>query len=75
MKELDLTYLCGTMGSLCGFPVRLYEGDELVSKADHSGLKYDPMISFQRDLFALTDHVGTYITPRYYFYGVEASNQ
>ncbi len=73
MKELDLTYLCGTMGSLCGFPVRLYEGDKLVSKADHSGLKYDPMISFQRDLFALTDHVGTYITPRYYFYGVVRS--
>ncbi|MBR3099348.1 MAG: AraC family transcriptional regulator [Clostridia bacterium] len=75
MKKLDLSYLCGTIGSLCGFPVRLYEGDKLVFKVDHSGLKYDPMVSFQEDLFALTEHVGTYITPRYYFYGVVRSDE
>ncbi len=73
MNKLDLSYLCGTIGSLCGFPVRLYEGEELIFKADHSGLKYDPILSFQEDLFALTAHVGTYITPRYYFYGVVRS--
>ena len=68
VKKLDLSYLCSTIGSLCGFPVRLYEGNELVFKVDHSGLKYDPILFFQKDLFALTDHVGTYITPNYYFY-------
>ena len=75
MKKLDLSYLCSTIGSLCGFPVRLYEGDKLVFKVNHSGLKYDPMVSFQEDLFALTEHVGTYITPRYYFYGVVRSDE
>ena len=70
VKKLDLSYLCSTIGSLCGFPVRMYEGDELVFKVDHSGLKYDPVISCQKDLFAIAEHVGTYITPRYYFYGV-----
>ena len=74
VKKMDLTYLCGTIGNLCGFPVRLYEGDRLLFKVDHSGLKYDPIISFQKDLFALKEHVGTYITPRYYFYGVVSSN-
>ncbi len=73
MKNLDLSYLCSTIGNLCGFPVRLYEGDELILKVDHSGLKYDPILSFRSDLFALTDHVGTYITPRYYFYGLVRS--
>ena len=38
MKKLDLSYLCSTISSLCGFPVRLYEGNELVFKVDHSGL-------------------------------------
>jgi len=47
VKKLDLSYLCSTIGSLCGFPVRMYEGDELVFKVDHSGLKYDPVISCQ----------------------------
>ena len=75
MKKLDLSYLCSTIGSLCGFPVRLYEGNELVFKVDHSGLKYDPILFFQKDLFALTDHVGTYITPNYYFYGIVRSGE
>ena len=75
MKKLDLSYLCGTIGSLCGFPVRLYEKDELVFKVDHSGLKYDPIQASQADLFALPDHIGTYITQRYYFYGVVRSGE
>ena len=75
VKKLDLPYICGTMGSLCGFPVRLYEGDELIFKVDHSGLRYDPIESFLPDLFALTDHIGTYITSRYYFYGVVRSGE
>lgn len=75
MKKLDLSYLCSTIGSLCGFPVRLYEGNELVFKVDHSGLKYDPIQASLKDLFALSDHIGTYITPRYYYYGVVRSGE
>ena len=75
MKKLDLSYLCITIGSLCGFPVRLYEGNELVFKVDHSGLKYDPIQASLKDLFALSDHIGTYITPRYYYYGVVRSGE
>ena len=39
MKKLDLSYLCSTIGSLCGFPVRLYEGNELkdTARADENG--------------------------------------
>lgn len=75
MKKLDLSYLCSTIGSLCGFPVRLYEGNELVFKVDHSSLKYDPIQASLKDLFALSDHIGTYITPRYYYYGVVRSGE
>lgn len=75
MKKLDLSYLCSTISSLCGFPVRLYEGNELVFKVDHSGLKYDPIQASLKDLFALSDHIGTYITPRYYYYGVVRSGE
>lgn len=75
MKKLDLSYLCSTISSLCGFPVRLYEGNELVFKVDHSGLKYDPIQASLKDLFALSDHIGTYITPRYYYYGIVRSGE
>lgn len=70
MKQLDLSYLCGTIGNLCGFPVRVYQGDELILRVDHSGLSYDPIQACKADLFSISRHVGTYITPRYFFYGV-----
>ncbi|MBQ8160389.1 MAG: helix-turn-helix transcriptional regulator [Clostridia bacterium] len=70
MKDLDLRYLCTGMGSLCGFPVRLYEGENMVLLVDHAGLRYDPIQACRRELFALPGHVGTYITPRFFFYGV-----
>ena len=70
MKQLDLAYLCGTIGSLCGFPVRMYQGEERTLMIDHSGLRYDPIQACQQELFALKGHAGTFITPRYFFYGV-----
>ncbi len=70
MKQLDLSYLCGTIGNLCGFPVRVYQGDELILLVDHSGLSYDPIQACKADLFSISRHVGTYITPHYFFYGV-----
>ncbi len=74
MKQLDLSYLCGTIGSLCGFPVRLYQGSDLIYLVDHSGLKYDPIQACKEDLFTIPRHAGTFITPRYYFYGVIRSS-
>lgn len=70
MKDLDLPYLCRSIGGLCGFPVRLYEGGELVCKTDHSGLAYDPAEACREDLFRLEGPAAAYVTPRYSFYGL-----
>ena len=70
MKSLDLTYLCRTIGNLCGYPVRLYEGEQKVYHADHSGLAYDPIKPYLTQLFSIEEHVGTFITPSFYYYGL-----
>lgn len=70
MKNLDLAYLCRTIGSLCGFPVRLFEGETVTCHVDHSGLKYDPISPYLKELFAMDQHIGTYITPDFHFYGL-----
>ena len=70
MKDLDLPYLCRSIGGLCGFPVRLYEGGELVCKTDHSGLAYDPAEACREDLFRLEGPAAAYVTSRYSFYGL-----
>ena len=75
MKRLDLSYLCRTIGSLCGFPVRLYEGRKEVYHGDHSGLRYDPIAPYLSDLFAIQGHAGTFITPIYHYYGLVRSGE
>ena len=70
MQKLDLTYLCRTIGNLCGFPVRLFEGENEIFRVDHSGLQYDPLIPYRADVFAISSHAGTYVTPMYYFFGL-----
>lgn len=75
MKRLDLTYLCRTIGNLCAFPVRLFEGQREVCHADHSGLQYDPIMPYLSDLFAIQGHVGTFITPIYHYYGLVRSGE
>ena len=73
MKKLDLTYLCRTIGNLCGFPVRLYEGHSEICHIDHSGLAYDPAKPYLEDMFTIPGHVGTYITPIFHYYGLVRS--
>ena len=73
MKNLDLSYLCRTVGNLCGFPVRLYEGRSEICHVDHSGLAYDPAKPYLDDMFAIPDHIGTYITPVFHYYGLVRS--
>ena len=73
MKNLDLSYLCRTVGNLCGFPVRLYEGRSEICHVDHSGLAYDPAKPYLVDMFAIPGHIGTYITPVFHYYGLVRS--
>lgn len=73
VKKLDLTYLCRTVGNLCGFPVRMYEGDLEVFHMDHSGILYDPVKPYLDQLFAIGSHVGTFVTPAFYYYGLVRS--
>lgn len=70
MKKLDYSYLCRTIGNLCGFPVRVFEGEEERCHVDHSGLQYDPAKPYLRELLSIDRNIGTYITPAYYYYGV-----
>ncbi|MBQ8953546.1 MAG: hypothetical protein IJ048_05480, partial [Clostridia bacterium] len=67
---MDLSYLCRTIGSLCGFPVRLYQGEDEVFYLDHAGLERDPVVPYRDELFAIEGHVGYFITPIYHYYGL-----
>lgn len=70
MKNLDLTYLCTVMGNLSGVPVRLFQGGQRIYYHTLTALPVDPMIVYQQELQSINAHVGYFVTPRFYYYGI-----
>lgn len=67
---IDLEYLCSNFGNLSAMPVRLYDGDEQVFYYSIIALPADPFLPYVKDVFAINKHVGYFIAPHDYFYGV-----
>ena len=70
MNTVNLPYICRTLATLSGVPTRVFEGDNL--KFFHSlvTIPKDPVELFWDEIQAVTDHVGYFITPRFYLYGI-----
>ncbi|MBR0406703.1 MAG: helix-turn-helix domain-containing protein [Clostridia bacterium] len=73
MEKEDLVYLCTMVGNLSGIPVRLYEGEQMTFFHSLVTLPKDPIALAQKETLSITDHVGFYVTPRFFYYGVVVS--
>lgn len=70
MERVDLQYLCTAIGNLSGIPVRVYENGIQTFYTSMVDLPKDPLPLCRAEVFAITDHVGYYITPQFHYYGV-----
>lgn len=75
MKEIDMRYLCATVGSFSGVPVRLFEGDELVFYYSQPKLPRDPMTVYREEIFAVHAHIGYITTRHFHCYGIVNSGK
>lgn len=73
--RLDFAYLCRITANLSGIPVRIYEGEELISFHSPVTLVRDPMLLCKEPLWRIQDHVGYYLTEHFYYYGVLTSGE
>ena len=70
MEKVDVRYLCTTIGSLSGIPIRIFEGETQVFFYAVVYLPKDPMALWRKEIFAIADHVGYYVTPQFHYYVV-----
>ena len=70
MENIDLEYLCTTIGNLAGIPIRIFEDEVQTFYHSVVYLPKDPMTLCQKDIFAITNHVGYCVTPQFHYYGV-----
>ena len=70
MNCSNLQYLCGIIGGLCGIPTRLYRSSELVFLHSTVDLPADPITLHIDEIFKIQEHVGYFVTPDFFYYGV-----
>lgn len=75
MSGLDIRYLCTTIGSLSGVPIRIFEKDKLVFYHAQSDLPRDPMTVYREEIFAVHAHVGYITTRHFHYYGIVNSGE
>ena len=68
--KFDYEYIARSMARLSGIPVRVYASNEELCRFFPVDLPRDPMVLYRKDLFAVTEHVGYYVTPLFHYYGV-----
>ncbi len=73
MKLDDLTYVCKVIGDLAGIPIRIYKKNKQVYYYSLVELAKDPIIPFEKDILTIQDHIGYFMTPRFFCYGVANS--
>ena len=70
MVQIDLPYLCTTIGNLSGVPVRIFEEEKLTFYYSQVYLPRDPMSIYRNQIFAVESHVGYIITQHFHYYGI-----
>ncbi len=70
MAQLDLPYLCTTIGNLSGVPVRIFEGENLTFYYSQTYLPRDPMSAYREEIFGVHAHVGYVATRHFHCYGI-----
>lgn len=73
--HIDFDYLCRVTANLSGIPVRVYQAEEQISFHSPVTLIRDPMLLCKEQLWDIRDHVGTYLTEHFYYYGVLTSGE
>lgn len=68
--EIDLIYLCKTVGNLSGIPIRIYNDEKLIFYYSLVDLPKDPIIIYENEIFEITEHIGYFATEHFYYYGI-----
>lgn len=73
--NIDLPYICKTLGSFSGIPIRIFENEKMKFYYDMGRLPKDPLCVYYSEVMAVTEHVGYFITRHFNYYGVVNSGK
>lgn len=75
MENIDYEYLCTVIGNLSCVPIRLFRGEKQVFYHAVVSLPEDPIKPYLKDILSITSHIGYYVTPDFFYYGIVRSGE
>lgn len=75
MENIDLNYICTTIGNLAGMPIRIFQNSAQIFYRSVVYLPKDPMTAFRDEILAADSHVSYFVTPYFHYYGILNSGE
>lgn len=75
MENIDLNYICTTIGNLAGMPIRIFQNSAQIFYRSVVYLPKDPITAFRDEILAVDSHVSYFITPYFHYYGILNSGE
>lgn len=75
MENIDLNYICTTIGNLAGMPIRIFQNSAQIFYRSVVYLPKDPITAFRDEILAVDSHVSYFVTPYFHYYGILNSGE
>ena len=75
MENIDLNYICTTIGNLAGMPIRIFQNSAQIFSRSVVYLPKDPITAFRDEILAVDSHVSYFVTPYFHYYGILNSGE
>lgn len=75
MENIDLNYICTTIGNLAGMPIRIFQNSTQIFYRSVVYLPKDPITAFRDEILAVDSHVSYFVTPYFHYYGILNSGE
>lgn len=75
MENIDLNYICTTIGNLAGMPIRIFQNSAQIFYRSVVYLPKDPITAFRDEILAVDSHISYFVTPYFHYYGILNSGE
>ena len=75
MENIDLNYICTTIGNLARMPIRIFQNSAQIFYRSVVYLPKDHITAFRDEILAVDSHVSYFVTPYFHYYGILNSGE
>lgn len=68
--DIDMEYICTTIGNLSGIPIRLYKDGKQIFYHSFLSLPKDPIVYYENQILNISENISYFSTETFQYYGI-----